>query len=113
MNSSAAVIDSAILRWFFGTGWTLSTTGSSSTSGVGGVGSFEFTNQGFNYNSAPTLTAFRHAVLKDITGKLIQSRYLPVNNGNIIIDGRYFNTGVYIVSVQTKFGTSTIKSRLL
>lgn len=47
--------------------------------------------------------------VSDTTGRLIQSRYLPVNNGNIIIDGRYFKTGVYIATVQTKTGSSSIK----
>ena len=54
-----------------------------STSGVGGVGSFEFTNQGFNYNSAPTLTAFRHAVLKDITGTFITGSSLTSHSGTV------------------------------
>lgn len=47
--------------------------------------------------------------VSDTTGKLIQSRFIPVNNGNIIIDGRYFIAGVYIVSVQTAAGNSSIK----
>ena len=54
-----------------------------STSGVGGVGSFEFTNQGFNYNSAPTLTAFRHAVLKDISGTFITGSSLTSHSGTV------------------------------
>tara|TARA_Y200000002_G_scaffold109070_1_gene89343 strand:- start:73 stop:2964 length:2892 start_codon:yes stop_codon:yes gene_type:complete len=54
-----------------------------STSGVGGVGSFEFTNQGFNYNSAPTLTAFRHAVLKDITGTFVTGSSLTSHSGTV------------------------------
>ncbi|GGK47936.1 MULTISPECIES: discoidin domain-containing protein [Flavobacteriaceae] len=45
----------------------------------------------------------------DTSGKLIQSRYLPVKNGNIIIDGSHFKTGLYIVSVQTESGISSIK----
>ena len=43
----------------------------SSNSGIGGIGSFEFTNSGFNYNSAPTLIPFRHAILKDISGTFV------------------------------------------
>ena len=39
-----------------------------STSGIGAVKDVEITNTGFNYSSAPTFSAFRHAVLRDITG---------------------------------------------
>ena len=54
-----------------------------SNSGVGGVGSFEFTNQGFNYNSAPSLIPFRHAVLKDITGTFVSGSALTSHSGTV------------------------------
>ena len=54
-----------------------------SNSGVGGVGSFEFTNSGFNYNSAPNLIPFRHAVLKDITGTFVSGSALTSHSGTV------------------------------
>ena len=39
-----------------------------SNAGIGSVKDVQVTNFGFNYNSAPTFNAFRHAVIKDITG---------------------------------------------
>ena len=39
-----------------------------SNSGIGAVNSFEFTNEGVEYSSPPTIIPFRHAILKDITG---------------------------------------------
>ena len=43
------------------------------------------------------------------TGKLIQSRYLPVNNNTILIDGSHFVSGVYIVKLETPTGPSNLK----
>ena len=69
---------------------SITTTGGSSAklltasnSGVGGVGSFEFTNQGFNYNSAPSLIPFRHAILKDISGTFVSGASLTSHSGTV------------------------------
>lgn len=40
------------------------------------------------------------------TGKLIQSRYLPVSNHTIVIDGRHFISGTYMVKLETESGSS-------
>ena len=55
----------------------------SSNSGIGGIGSFEFTNSGFNYNSPPTLIPFRHAILKDISGTFVAGASLTSHSGTI------------------------------
>ena len=39
-----------------------------SNSGIGAINSFEFTNLGIEYSTAPILTPLRHAIIKDITG---------------------------------------------
>ena len=54
-----------------------------SNSGIGGIGSFEFTNSGFNYNSPPTLIPFRHAILKDISGTFVAGASLTSHSGTI------------------------------
>ena len=83
---------------------SITTTGGSSAkliaasnSGVGGVGSFEFTNQGFNYNSAPTLNTFRHAVLKDISGTFVSGSSLTSHSGTITA----FDTARQLISINT------------
>jgi len=45
----------------------------------------------------------------DLNGKLIQSRYLPVNNGTVVIDGRHIPKGVYIVNIATATNKSSFK----
>ena len=65
------------------TGGTNAKLIAASNSGVGGVGSFTFTNQGFNYNSAPTLIPFRHAVLKDISGTFVSGASLTSHSGTV------------------------------
>jgi len=68
-----------------------------SNSGVGGVGSFEFTNQGFNYNSAPSLIPFRHAVLKDITGTFVAGAALTSHSGTVTA----FDSARQLISMNT------------
>ena len=68
-----------------------------SNSGVGGVGSFEFVNQGFSYNSAPTLIPFRHAVLKDISGTFVAGAALTSHSGTITA----FDSARQLVSMNT------------
>jgi hypothetical protein len=45
----------------------------------------------------------------DLNGKLIQSRYLPVDSGTVVIDGRYMIRGVYIVNIATANNKSSFK----
>ena len=68
-----------------------------SNSGVGGVDSFEFTNFGFNYNSAPTIIPFRHAILKDITGTFAAGNSLTSHSGTITA----FDTARQLISINT------------
>lgn len=42
-------------------------------------------------------------------GKLMQSRFLPVQNNTIVVDGRHFSKGVYVVRLKTSLGVSNIK----
>ncbi|MFD1616282.1 discoidin domain-containing protein [Gelatiniphilus marinus] len=44
-----------------------------------------------------------------ITGKLIQSRYLPVNNSTIVIDGSHFDNGLYLLKLETATSSSNLK----
>ncbi|WP_034040896.1 discoidin domain-containing protein [Wocania ichthyoenteri] len=44
-----------------------------------------------------------------ITGKLIQSRHLPVSNNTIIIDGTHFDSGIYTVKLETATNMSILK----
>ena len=68
-----------------------------SNSGVGGVGSFEFTNQGFNYNSAPDMIPFRHAVLKDISGTFVSGSALTSHSGTVTA----FDNARQLISLNT------------
>ena len=68
-----------------------------SNSGVGGVDSFEFTNFGFNYNSAPTIIPFRHAILKDISGTFTAGTALTSHSGTITA----FDTARQLISINT------------
>ncbi|WOD44136.1 discoidin domain-containing protein [Hwangdonia lutea] len=43
------------------------------------------------------------------TGKLIQSRYLPVRYNTVVIDGRHFKNGTYLVTIETASGPSNLK----
>ena len=68
-----------------------------STSGVGGVGSFEFTNQGLLYSSAPAITPFRHAILKDISGTFTTGDSLTSHSGTVTS----FDTDRQLISLNT------------
>ncbi len=43
------------------------------------------------------------------TGKLVQSRYLPVKNGTIIIDGSHIAKGIYTMNIEMNSGASSLK----
>ena len=68
-----------------------------STSGIGGIDSFEFTNTGFNYTSPPTLIPFRHAILKDISGTFVAGASLTSHSGTITA----FDTARQLISLNT------------
>ena len=68
-----------------------------SRSGLGSIGSFELTNSGINYTSAPTITPFRHAVLKDISGTIQVGDTLITHSGTIT----GFNTDTQLISIDT------------
>ena len=68
-----------------------------STSGIGAVKDVEITNTGFNYSSAPTFSAFRHAVLRDITGTFNIGDALTSHSGTITA----FDSARQILSINT------------
>ena len=68
-----------------------------SRSGLGSIGSFELTNSGINYTSAPTITPFRHAVLKDISGTIQVGDTLITHTGTIT----GFNADTQLISIDT------------
>ena len=68
-----------------------------STSGIGAVKDVEITNTGFNYSSAPTFAAFRHAVLRDITGTFNIGDALTSHSGTITA----FDSARQILSINT------------
>ena len=54
-----------------------------SNSGIGSIKDVEITNFGFNYSSAPTFSAFRHAVIKDISGTFSIGDALTSHTGTV------------------------------
>ena len=54
-----------------------------SNAGIGSIKDVEITNFGFNYSSAPSFTAFRHAVIKDITGTFSVGDALTSHTGTV------------------------------
>ncbi len=54
-----------------------------SNAGIGSVKDVQVTNFGFNYSSAPTFNAFRHAVIKDITGTFSVGDSLSSHSGTV------------------------------
>ena len=52
-----------------------------SNSGIGAINSFEFTNQGLEYSTAPSIIPFRHAIIKDITGVFAAGDTLDIPEG--------------------------------
>ena len=66
----------------------------SHTGGVGSVKDVEMVNFGFNYSSAPTFNAFRHAVIKDITGTFSVGDVLTSHSGTVTafdVQDNYFH----------------------
>ena len=68
-----------------------------SNSGVGSVDSFEFINQGLLYSTAPAITPFRHAILKDITGTFTAGDNLTSHSGTVTA----FDTSRQLISLNT------------
>lgn len=68
-----------------------------SNSGIGAIASFEFTNQGLEYSSAPAITPFRHAILKDITGNFLARDTLTSHSGTVTA----FDTDRQLISLNT------------
>ena len=68
-----------------------------STSGIGAVKDVEVTNTGFNYSSVPSFSAFRHAVLKDITGTFSVGDTLTSHSGTVTA----FDSARQILSINT------------
>ena len=74
-----------------------------STSGIGAVKDVEVTNTGFDYLSAPTFSAFRHAVLKDITGTFSNGDALTSHSGTVTA----FDSARQILSINTTANLAT------
>jgi len=68
-----------------------------SNSGIGAIASFEFTNQGLLYSSAPAITPFRHAILKDISGTFTTGDSLTSHSGTVTS----FDTDRQLISLNT------------
>ena len=68
-----------------------------SNSGIGAIASFEFTNQGLLYSSAPAITPFRHAILKDISGTFTTGDSLTSHSGTVTA----FDTDRQLISLNT------------
>ena len=68
-----------------------------SNSGVGSIDSFEFINQGLLYSTAPAITPFRHAILKDITGTFTAGDNLTSHSGTVTA----FDTSRQLISLNT------------
>ena len=68
-----------------------------SNSGIGAIASFEFTNQGLEYSSAPAITPFRHAILKDISGTFTTGDSLTSHSGTVTA----FDTDRQLISLNT------------
>lgn len=56
-------------------------------------------------------TSSKNASLKvyAITGKLVKSSILPLNQGEVTVDGRDLSSGMYIVQIETEEGSSNFK----
>ena len=69
---------------------SISTTGGSganlkavSNSGIGSIGSIVINNIGFNYSTAPTFNAQRHAIIEDISGTFVAGANMTSHSGTI------------------------------
>ena len=54
-----------------------------STSGIGSIGSVVIDNIGFNYSTAPTFNAQRHAVIEDISGTFVAGSSMTSHTGTV------------------------------
>ena len=54
-----------------------------STSGIGSIGSIVIDNIGFNYSTAPTFNAQRHAVIEDISGTFVAGSSMTSHTGTV------------------------------
>ena len=68
-----------------------------SNSGVGAIASFEIINQGLEYSTAPAITPFRHAILKDISGTFTAGDNLTSHSGTVTA----FDTSRQLISLNT------------
>ena len=68
-----------------------------SNSGVGAIASFEVINQGLEYSTAPAITPFRHAILKDISGTFTAGDNLTSHSGTVTA----FDTSRQLISLNT------------
>ena len=68
-----------------------------SSAGIGSIKSIKVSNTGFNYNSAPTLNPFRHAVIKDITGTFEVGDTLTSHSGTVSA----FDAARQLISINT------------
>ena len=68
-----------------------------SSTGIGSIKDIEITNFGFNYSSAPTFSAFRHAVIKDITGTFSIGDTLTSHTGTVTA----FDSARQLISINT------------
>ena len=68
-----------------------------SSAGIGSIKSIKVGNTGFNYNSAPTLNPFRHAVIKDITGTFEVGDTLTSHSGTVSA----FDAARQLISINT------------
>ena len=68
-----------------------------SSTGIGSIKDIEITNFGFNYSSAPTFSAFRHAVIKDITGTFSIGDTLTSHTGTVTA----FDSTRQLISINT------------
>ena len=68
-----------------------------SNSGIGAIASFEIINQGLTYSTAPALTPFRHAILKDISGTFTAGDALTSHSGTVTA----FDTSRQLISLNT------------
>jgi hypothetical protein len=68
-----------------------------SNSGIGSIKDVEITNFGFNYSSAPTFSAFRHAVIKDISGTFSIGDALTSHTGTVTA----FDSARQLLSINT------------
>jgi len=65
---------------------------------------FLYINMGDDHSQAAFVNVYQTS-----NGKLIQSRYLPITNGKVTINGQHFVSGLYTINVSTNKGMSSFK----